>query len=129
MKRTNQKPIKTDCSFLYKCPSEACGVDHWLFFREVSSPNFKIVCECGTIFSPKRIKNIKISYYKKKNLTKHINSIPVDTLEECGKVLVGYGFSKIEAKKLLKKAFDENQTLDSVGLIKLVLQSLEIKDV
>jgi Holliday junction resolvasome RuvABC DNA-binding subunit len=125
------KPTKIDSSFLYICPKEECKNEHWLFLREVQTKNFKVVCDCGVVFKPKTIKKISIKYSKlspKISNTKKDN-IPVDSFKECVTTLVGFGFSKNEAKDLLKKAYESNPTSDSIELIKLVLQSLEINNV
>ena len=136
------KPIEVDASFLYRCPSENCGIDHWLFLREVQTKNFKIICYCGTVFKPKTIDNIKIKYSNKskikqqpranKDAIEHNKSklrIPVDLLNKCVTILIQYGFQSQEAKEILTKTYLINQTDNPVQLIELSLKSLEIKNV
>jgi len=136
------KPIDIDASFLYKCPSENCGVDHWLFLREVKTKNFKIVCDCGTVFKPKTIYDIKIKYSKKSKIKQKPNAkkdavehnrseltIPVDLLNRCVKILVQYGFENQEAKDILTQTYLIHQMDNPVQLIELSLKSLEIKNV
>lgn len=140
MKR--HKPIDVDASFLYRCPSENCGIDHWLFLREVKTKNFKIVCDCGTVFKPKTIDNIKVKYSNKstinqqsntnKEVTEHDKSelrIPVDLLDKCVKILAQYGFENQEAKNILTQTYLINQIDNPLQLIELSLKSLEIKNV
>jgi len=136
------KPIEVDASFLYRCLSENCGANHWLFLREVKTKNFKIVCDCGTVFRPKTIDNIKIKYSDKSKVKQKPNAnkdaiehnkselrIPVDLLNKCVKILVQYGFENQEAKDILTKTYLINQTDNAVQLIELSLKSLEIKNV
>jgi len=132
------KPIEVDASFLYICPSENCGANHWLFLREVKTKNFKIVCGCGTVFSPKTINNIKIKYSNQSKAKQEPNSIehnkseltiPFDLLNKCVKILVQYGFENQEAKDILTQTYLINQIDNPVQLIELSLKSLEIKNV
>jgi hypothetical protein len=135
MTKTNlksQKPIEIDASFKYKCPSENCDNEHWLFIRQTQVKNFKIVCECGLVFKPKQIKNIKIIYEKpiskRKKTEDIIDSIPVDLLNQCAKVLSGYGFDLDEAKELIKQSYNSCKTNDVGSLIKNVLKSFGEKN-
>lgn len=58
----NQKPISLDVHLKYRCPNHNCGYEHWLSLLETQTQNFKIVCECGSVFKPKRINKIKVIY-------------------------------------------------------------------
>jgi hypothetical protein len=131
-KLKSQKPIEIDASFKYKCPSENCDNEHWLFIRQTQVKNFKIVCECGLVFKPKQIKNIKIIYEKpiskRKKTEDIIDSIPVDLLNQCAKVLSGYGFDLDEAKELIKQSYNSSKTNDVGSLIKNVLKSFGEKN-
>lgn len=132
IKLKSQKPIEVDASFRYKCPSENCDNEHWLFIRQTQVKNFKIVCECGLVFKPKQIKNIKIIYEKSTNnrkITKDIvDSIPVDLLNNCAKILSGYGFDLDESKELIKKSYDSYKINDIGSLIKIALKSFGEKN-
>jgi Holliday junction resolvasome RuvABC DNA-binding subunit len=129
-KNKNVKPIDYDAHFKYRCPEVNCNFDHWLSLKEAQTKNFKVVCDCGYVFSPKRIKKIKVSYTKEIVVTSNkplessknipIN-IPIDLLDKSSEALVKYGFTKTEAKDLIKKAFIENPTADTVQLIKIAL--------
>jgi hypothetical protein len=131
-KLKSQQPIEIDASFKYKCPSENCDNEHWLFIRQTQVKNFKIVCECGLVFKPKQIKNIKIIYEKpiskRKKTEDIIDSIPVDLLNQCAKVLSGYGFDLDEAKELIKQSYNSSKTNDVGSLIKNVLKSFGEKN-
>lgn len=141
MKKTwkNQKPIDTDAHFKYRCPDKDCGLSHWLSLKESQTKNFKVVCSCGTIFTPKRIFKIKIAYHivVKKSLenNKPIESevenieieiaIPIDILDSCANLLIGYGFTKDEAVNLITRAYEKCENKDPSNLIKFALQNLE----
>lgn len=134
-----QKPIDVDAHFKYRCTK--CGCDHWVSIREAKTNRFKVVCDCGSIFIPKRIKKIKIIYYEevKKPIpqseketvetaesghkTKTQKTINTDLLERCTKLLVAYGFTKPEAQEMLEQAYIENPT-DNSGL--LVREALKL---
>jgi hypothetical protein len=132
MKKKNLKPIDIDAHFKYRCPKRDCGYDCWLSIKQIKTKNFKVVCDCGTVFKPKQISKIKILYQAdsskkiiKENLP-NINSIivPLDLQKQCSKILVGYGFTENECATLVQKAYQKNQT-DSVGsLVKYIIQNL-----
>ena len=128
----SQKPIETDASFKYKCPSEDCENEHWIFLRQAQVKNFKIVCDCGLVFKPKQIKNIKIIYEKPTKKPKKIedidDGIPVDVLNQCAKILSGYGFDLNESKELIKKSYSSCKTNDIGSLIKNTLKSFGEKN-
>lgn len=138
-----QKPIDIDAHFKYRCPK--CSSEHWLSLNEAKTNRFKIVCHCGKVFGPKRIKKLKILYLdivgsettsnkeKQKKQTqesttikkqqKEINS---DLLDKCTKLLVLYGFTKSEAQDILKKAYDQEPIEDSGLLIKCALKLIGV---
>lgn len=130
MKKTiiNQKQIDTDAHFKYRCPS--CPYDFWISINEAKTKNFKIVCDCGTIFSPQRIKKIKVIYWEDNKKIEEstivekpkISEIPVELLEKCTKTLITYGFTKDESHDILKQAYIQNPITDSLGLIKQALK-------
>jgi len=141
-KSKSQKPIETDAHFKYRCPKSSCGFDHWLSLKESQTKGFKIVCDCGYVFQPKRISKIEIVYAnissgkKPKKLKTQIKSeqpthtiekpkISVDLQNNCVKLLVGYGFTQDESISLCKKAFGKNPTSSAGLLIKYILQNLE----
>jgi hypothetical protein len=128
-----QKPISHDISFEYKC--HKCSMTHWVFLREVRVKNFKIICQCGKIIRPKRIKDIQILYYQGKRNSQNktqtpckttpfppVPKLPIDILEQCVKILESYGYSKSISKDMILKSF--NQTLDK-DIKKLISHSLK----
>lgn len=136
--KKNQKPIESDVHFKYRCPNKNCSCYHWLSLRECKTKNFRVVCECGNIFRPKQINTIKIVYEKIKSASEkksqqiteiQINSVPVDTMEKCVKLLCNYGFTNEEANKMLLIAFQRNPTAEANILVKYVLQNLGELDV
>lgn len=68
-----QKPIDKDIHLKYRC--KKCGLDHWLSFREASTKNFKVVCNCGRVFKVKQVKACVLKYFN--NV-----SVPESPIEE-----------------------------------------------
>lgn len=120
----NQKPTSLDLHLKYRCPNIECGYYHWLSLKECQTKNFKVVCDCNTVFSPKRIQKVNIKYHKKKVSTQTLEievektkkSIESSVLEKCSKILIQYGFTKSESEDLLNRSFEIVQT-DDAGLI------------
>lgn len=125
-----QKPIEIDAHLKYRCPS--CSVDHWISLNQATTKNYKIVCDyCSTVFKPKRISNIKIIYAAKsktKLSQSDILTIESDLLNQCVKVLVGYGFTVEESQKLVKDSYLKNPTSDIKQLIKNTLASIGVSN-
>lgn len=140
MKKTiqtnNLKPIDIDLHIKYLCPNTECGFVHWLSLRETKTKTFKVVCDCGQIFSPKTIRRIKIVYKKsvknKPSAPRQSEDLPVeelisfDTLRTCKTTLDQYGFSPKESKQLIEKAYQHLKSNDAIGIIKYILQNLEL---
>lgn len=139
MKTKNLKPIDVDTHFKYRCPETNCGYDHWLSLKQVGTKNFKIVCDCGSVFKPKIIKKIKIVYEKsvvkiqppipiedvlKKEQVAQNTEVPVDTESKCVKILAGYGFTHSESVELVKKGYSKNPTEDATSLIRYIIKNL-----
>lgn len=64
MKQTKQiiqKPIDIDAHLKYRCPQ--CGYDYWISLREAKTKDFKIVCDCKTVFKPKRVKKVRVLHF------------------------------------------------------------------
>ena len=104
---------------------------------------FKIVCDCGTIYSPLPVSNIKIYYKKAKKKTVDIvqnleksniqqpqekEEEPPETFEELQKrfikVMSNLGFDdELEVLEILDRAYKIDSTHDVVKLFKIgVLQ-------
>ena len=126
----NQKPIKVDVSFRYVCPNSDCGFDHWLFLREVQTKNFKVVCDCGTVFKPKRIKNIRIVYAKSESVKTDIDksnksdTFDANIVSSAIKTMIQLGFSKQESLEAIssidsKETFDDHILLAKTAISKL----------
>ena len=138
-KKKTQKPVEHDIHLRYLCPQ--CGDSHWLSYKEASTKNYKIVCDCNNIFMVKRILNFKLKYHnenlpksKAKNETTNVTEqkserkeqiIPVDILQTAVDSLLKFGFTKNEAKSLLTKIYNELPTNDIALLIKKSLESLK----
>jgi hypothetical protein len=133
-----QKPIEIDAHLKYRCYK--CSLDHWISLKESKIKNYKIVCDCGIVFSPKRIKNLSINYRLKKkkiqNNSQHTvtptitqnkdnkHSISPEILEKCSLLLIKYGFTKAEAKNLVIDSYKKTGTDNISILVKDILQSI-----
>ena len=142
--KKNLKPIKYDISLIYQCPN--CFCDHWVSLKAAKIKNYKVVCDCDTVFKVKQINDIKVIYTKKEqNQTqKNQNIIPVEnpanieekpkividpeTLKQCSKILFGYGYTITECKSLIGEAFDELQINKSSELIKHIFSKLGVNN-
>lgn len=132
-KKKNQKPIEYDIHLKYIC--KKCGQPHWLSFREASTKNYKIVCDCNHIFKVKRVAGFKLKYdsvkinkpviTESKPVTKIENSIPKDLLDTVANSLVKLGFTVSEAKSLVSKSYSDCPTNDIGLLVKQTLESLK----
>lgn len=130
----NQKPISLDVHLRYRCPNSDCGYEHWLSLLETQTKNFKVVCECGTVFKPKLIEKIKVVYdrtkqkesKKEKNVEKTIPQINNSLINQAVPSLIDLGFTKLEAIDLLQKAYIKQPIDDLSLLIKNTL--LEIRN-
>lgn len=132
----NVRPVGIDAHFKYQCPK--CKLDYWISYQEAKTSGFKIVCDCGIIFSPKVIAKIVIKHSIRINKTDQkqketeaddasnatSRDLPVDILDKCCKILSGYGFTESESKEMIIKAHEDTDEQDSVLLIKHCLKSL-----
>lgn len=134
----SQKPTEYDVHLKYLCPK--CGQSRWLSFKEASTKNFKIVCDCNTVFRVRRLENFKVKYVNSKIQTKHKTKTDIktknktsglsdDSINKCVKVLTQYGFSTYEAKDMISKSYSETQTEDIGILIKTALTKFGAKNV
>lgn len=144
-KKKNQKPIEIDAYLKYKCPNSSCGYNHWLTLKETQTKNFKVVCDCGSVFKPKQIHKIKIKYYsdpiipevKTETVVTQQESeqpirpepqIPEKMLKICSKTLIDYGFTQKEAHNLLRQSFILQPTESPFELINNTLTMLGTLD-
>ena len=134
----SQKPTEYDVHLKYLCPK--CGQSHWLSFKEASTKNFKIVCDCDTVFKVRRLENFKVKYVNtklqtKETISKHTKNqnktsgLSDSSLNKCVKVLSQYGFSAYEAKDMIFKSYQETHTEDIGILIKTALTKFGAKNV
>lgn len=122
-----QKPISLDLHLQYRCSE--CDQEKWLSLVETQTKRFKVVCDCGNVFSPKQIDTIKI-VYKNKTPPKNKSEFPEEYIRKCTKSLMLYGFSEKEAYCLLSENYIQNPTDNCLLLIKQTLANLNkgIKD-
>lgn len=118
------KPIEIDASFKYICPD--CGYNFWIYLREVQTKNFKIVCECGTIFKPKRIKKLQIVYSNEELIKKPLDKPEdSDTIREYPEyvfrainMMVSLGYSKKESHNSIICIYESEKCTDPGTLVK-----------
>lgn len=134
----NQKPVGLDIHLKYRCPNHDCGYIHWISLLEAQTQNFKIVCDCGIVFKPKKINKVQILYAKKnpvkskipvhrdENQTTNIVNSPSETiLKKAVSYLTSLGFTEPEAINALNKTYSKQPTNNISTWIKNTL--LEIK--
>lgn len=140
--KKNQKPIDYDIHLKYRCQN--CDQDHWLSYLESSTKNFKIVCDCGTVFKIKRVIDFSIKY--EQDIEKKIDpersilvekeescivgdsaeksisqNIPETILQSATSILGSFGYSKTESFDMITQSYEKLKT-DSVGdLVKFAL--------
>lgn len=128
----NQKPIEYDIHLKYLC--QKCGQPHWLSFKEASTKNYKIVCDCNHVFKVKRILDFKLKYATTKQTIVKTPShtipikqqtIPSDTLTGVVKTLTNLGFTNSEAKNLATKTYSDFPTEDIGSLVKQILENIK----
>ena len=126
--RKKQKPIELDAFLRYVCSNKDCNTSHWLSLKETQTKNFIVVCTCGRTFKPKRIKKLKIVYdntqAQEQPKADSSEKVPVDIIDKCAKILIGYVFTEIESVELLKYSYKKNPTNNCATLIKQVLESI-----
>lgn len=122
----NLKPTEINLHLKYTCPQ--CGIEHWLSLDEAKTIGYIMVCDCKTKLRPKPIKNIRIIYKNnvttKRETEKKDSAVPVALLENCVKILVGYGFSIKEAKTLVEQSYSKNSENDALVIIKDILANI-----
>lgn len=135
----NQIPISIDLHLKYRCPNSECSNVHWVSLNEAKTKNFKVVCYCGTVFSPKVVKKVKLQYGQKKKVshrtedsnteivqkqeTQPKKQIPKDILEKAASILIQYGFTKNESQELIVETFNQYDIIDTTELVKLALKT------
>jgi hypothetical protein len=125
----NQKPTDVEVHIKYICPNKKCKFDHWISLKEAQTKNFKIVCDCSIVFSPKPIQKITIKYkrFKKKSIipqdpapiTEYV--IPEDLLSKSSKIMQTFGFKKPEADQMITEFFKNNPIYDFKQLVQNTL--------
>lgn len=130
-KNKNQKPIEHDIHLKYLCPK--CGEPHWLSFKEASTKNYKIVCDCDHIFKVKRVAGFKLKYVSNKVSKQEVSKpveklqpiIPSELLKSITKALTDLGFTNSEAKNLATKTYIDFPVDDIGLLVKRILESMK----
>lgn len=130
------KPIDISASLIYSCPE--CNAHHWISIKAAQVKGYMIVCDCGCVFRPKRVKDIKIIYETKQpeqtvkqNQTVQNNTkIVLDdfSLEKCLSILGSYGFTKQESNDLIDKALDATQSRDIKTIVKFCLTNIGVNN-
>lgn len=117
------KPVDSDIHFKYICPNSECSDIHWLSLKEAQTSHFKIVCDCGEIFRPKRIENISINYAELKKI-KPVEKRDLLNFEDAINTLVKFGFSLSESKKMIEEQYHKTGETNQAALVKFTLGQL-----
>jgi hypothetical protein len=122
-------PVDADVYFKYMCPTKTCNNEHWTSLIESKTEGFKIVCDnCGTVFSPKRIKSITINFLTQKVQTNPTNPPkPIDDygfVDEAIDALIRLGFNRTEARSMIMDEWKKTGETDPGKLVKLAFNLL-----
>lgn len=112
------EPSDIDAHFKYICKDESCLLEHWVSLKEARTKNFKIVCDCGSVYHTKRVTKLAV-VYKRKSTNKDLCP---EVLNKCVTALKTYGFDEKESENLIKRAFESTKNTDIGLLIKLSLK-------
>ncbi len=126
-----QKPIELDVSFKYICPNENCSISHWLFLRQAKTKNFKVVCECGTVFKPQRVKNIQVIYAKSQSIKNKVDTqLKSDKMDHTNgivnraiSIMKSLGYSEKESKSYINAAYIATKYTDPKILVKTAISN------
>jgi hypothetical protein len=138
MKSENKKvkPIDLDIHLEYVCPNKNCLSIHWLSLLETQTKNFKVVCDCGKVFYPKRIKDIQIIYHKRKkkilpssDSNESIEQKPtINFIDDAISTLIRFGFDKDEASSMIIQQYAQTKETNPATLVKLSLDFFGVKN-
>ena len=130
----NLEPVEADINLKYKCPS--CGSEHWLSYKETKIQDFKVFCEiCENILTPKPVKSITVNFIEqqqkqqeqkqqqKKEEAKQTEN-DLDFISEAENVLIGFGFTKREAKEMIALEYKKTGEKNPAKLVKFSLDLL-----
>ncbi|HUU87218.1 MAG TPA: hypothetical protein VMX17_05645 [Candidatus Glassbacteria bacterium] len=131
---TNLEPVEADIHLKYKCPS--CGSENWLSYKETKIQDFKVFCEiCENILTPKPVKSITVNFIEqqqkqqeqkqqqKKEEAKQTEN-DLDFISEAENVLIGFGFTKREAKEMIALEYKKTGEKNPAKLVKFSLDLL-----
>jgi hypothetical protein len=133
-KKKSLKPIDIDCHLKYRCPDNNCNCDHWISFKEAKTKKFIVVCDCGSTFRVKTVKRFKLIYnsVEVKKVDEPVENkngkIPLELLDKCAKMMVGFGFTIDESKTLLNDFYDKNKIDDPISLVKNTISNIGVTD-
>lgn len=116
-----QKPIDIDVHFKYECLS--CKGIHWLSYKEVSTPKFLVVCDCGESFKIKTVTQLKYKFAKPKQ-TEKTTKTPIDVAKKAAKLLVSFGFDSAESENLISKTQEQYPGLEYGEFVKKLLEQI-----
>lgn len=123
------KPNDFDISFQYIC--QECNASHWLFYREVKTKGFKVVCECNHTFEPVIIKDINIIYDQSETKEKtdsqnNYLSLSDKSINVCLNTLEQLGYTKTESIKMIHDSFAVLQLEDCNAIIKHAISNIGV---
>lgn len=134
MKIKNLKPTEIDAHIKYNCPNVDCKIEHWITLQESVTKNFLIVCDCGNIIKPKRIKKIKPVYHgNKTKKNKDLSNIDLvnqsNLMIKATKIMCSFGFDSTEAKHMLEQYYKHNPINDPLLLVKNTIAISQLGDI
>ena len=128
----NLEPVEADIHLKYICPS--CDSEHWLSYKETKIQDFKVFCEiCENILIPKPVKSITVNFIEqnqqkkeeqKKEEEEKQTVTDLDFISEAENVLIGFGFTKREAKEMIALEYKKTGEKNPAKLVKFSLDLL-----
>jgi len=94
-----------------------------LSYKEVSTPKFLVVCDCGESFKIKTVTELKYKFAKRKQTIKTPKT-SVDVLKKAAKLLVSFGFDSVESENLISKTQEQYPSLEYGEFIKKLLEQI-----
>lgn len=137
----NLEPVEADINLKYKCPS--CGSEHWLSHKETKIHDFKVFCEiCENILTPKPVKSITVNFIEQQQKQQENKQqqrkeeqkeeeeeekqtvSDLDFISEAENALIGFGFTKREAKEMIALEYKKTGEKNPAKLVKFSLDLL-----
>lgn len=109
-KKNYQKPIEIDAHLKYRCPK--CAYDHWISLIQAQTKNFKIVCDCKTVFQPRRIDKLKILYVKRVIQPSLITTVPEENAHVVNEITNEESLTKKETQNTIATVEEQHKVIN-----------------